>query len=119
MAAGILLDSWITGLPVVPRRTSGNGREIARAAGVLELPLGGDAGEIAPVWRSMDHGKPVVNGYSGYDPPHHRLLRLALERHDTAVLAGVAEFGHPVAIDTESAEAGLEHRSPPASRHPR
>lgn len=109
MAAGILLDSWITGLPVVPAPDKWQWpAEIARAAGVLELPLGGDADEIAAVWRSMDHGKPVVNGYSGYDPPHHRLLRLALERHDAAVLAGVAEFGPLlVAIDTESAEAGL------------
>ena len=109
MAAGILLDSWITGLPVVPAPDKWQWpAEIARAAAVLELPLGGDADEIAAVWRSMDHGKPVVNGYSGYDPPHHRLLRLALERHDAAVLAGVAEFGPLlVAIDTESAEAGL------------
>jgi hypothetical protein len=60
------------------------------------------------VWRSIDHGKPVVNGYSGYDPPHHRLLRLALERRDPAVLGGVAEYGPIlVAIDNDSGEAGF------------
>jgi F5/8 type C domain-containing protein len=109
MAAGILLDSWITGLPVVaaPDRWQWPA-EITRAAGVLELPLGGDLDEIAAVWRSMEHGKPVINGYSGYDPPHHRLLRLALERHDTDVLSGVAEYGPIlIAIDTESAESAF------------
>jgi hypothetical protein len=109
MAAGILLDSWITGLPVVPAPDTWPWpAEITRAAGVLELPLGGDSDEIAAVWRSIDHMKPVINGYSGHDPPHHRLLRLALQRHDTAVLTGVAEYGPIlIAIDTDSAESGF------------
>ena len=109
MAAGILLDSWIAGLPIVPAPDNWKWpTEIARAAGILELPVGGDGDEIAAVWRTLDHGKPVVNGYSGYDPPHHRLLRLALERHDTAVLEGVAEYGPIlVAIDAQSGESGF------------
>ena len=109
MVAGILLDSWITALPVAPSpdKVQWPG-EIARAAGVLELPLGGNGDEIAAVWRSIDHGKPVVNGYSGYDPPHHRLLRLALERRDISVLGGVAEYGPIlIAVDNESAESGF------------
>jgi len=109
IAAGILLDSWIAALPVAPEPDKWQWpAEITRAAGILELPLGGDADEIAAVWRSIDHGKRVVNGYSGYDPPHHRLLRLALERHDTSVLAGLAEYGPIlIAIDTDSAESGF------------
>lgn len=109
MAAGILLDGWITGLPVVPAPDTWPWpAEISRAAAVLELPLGGDVDEIAAVWRSMDHGKRVINGYSGHDPPHHRLLRGAVERRDPAVLAGVAEYGPIlVAVDTESADGGF------------
>ena len=106
MAAGILLDGWITGLPVVPAPDNWQWpAEIARAAAVLELPLGGDSDEIAAVWRSMDHGTRVINGYSGHDPPHHRVLRAAFERRDPAVLAGVAEYGPIlIAIATESAD---------------
>ena len=104
LAAGIFLDSWIT-LPVAPPPATWQW-PAARAAAVLELPLGGDGDEIAAVWRSMDHRKRVINGYSGYDPPHHRLLRGALERHDTAVLAGVAEYGPIlVTVDPESGES--------------
>lgn len=109
MAAGILLDGWIAALPVAPAPVSYHWPpEAARAAAVLELPLGGDGDEIAAVWRSIDHRRPVINGYSGYDPPHHRLLRRAVERRDPAVLAGVAEYGPiVVAIDTESADSGF------------
>ncbi len=107
IAAGILLDSWIA-LPVVPAPERWQWpAEVSRAAAVLELPLGGDSDEIAAVWRSMDHG-PVINGYSGYDPPHHRLLRLALERRDPSVLSGVAEYGPIlVAVDNNSEESGF------------
>jgi hypothetical protein len=109
MAAGILLDGWITELPVAPRPERWQWpAEISRAAAVLELPLGGNGDEIAAVWRSIDHGRRVINGYSGYDPPHHRLLRLAIERRDAALLAGVAEYGPIlIALDTESADSGF------------
>ena len=109
IAAGILLDSWIISLPVAqaPQRWHWPA-EIARAAAVLEMPVGGDGEEIAAVWRSMAHGRRVVNGYSGYDPPHHRLLRRAVERRDPAVLTGVAEYGPIlIAIDSERADSGF------------
>lgn len=107
MAAGILLDGWITGLPVVPAPDTWQWpSEIARAAAVLELPLGGDTDEIAAVWRSIDHRTHVINGYSGYDPPHHRVLRAAFARRDRAVLDGVAEHGPIlIAIDTDRSDA--------------
>ncbi len=109
IAVAILLDGWIAGLPVVPPPDKWPWpADVARAAAVLELPIGGDLDEIAAVWRSMDHGRRVVNGYSGYDPPHHRLLRHALERHDVAVLSALAEHG-PIllAIDGEKDDAGF------------
>lgn len=107
LAAGILLDSWIAGLPVVPPPDKWRWpAEIASAAAVLEMPAGGVIAQIAAVWRSMDHGKRVVNGYSGHNPPHHRLLTHAIERRDPAVITGLAEYGPIlVAIDREHADA--------------
>jgi hypothetical protein len=109
MAAGILLDSWITGLPVAPEPDRWAWpSDVARAAAVLELPLGGDGEEIAAVWRSMDHGRRVVNGYSGYAPPNHRVLVAASEHRHPSVLSGVAEYGPIlVALDSEHADAGF------------
>jgi len=103
MAAGVLLDGWITALPVAaPPPSWAWPAETARSAAVLELPIGGDLDEIAAVWRTTGHGRPVINGYSGYDPPHHRLLRRALARHDSSVLKGIAEFGPIlIALDPE------------------
>ena len=32
------------------------------------------------MYRGMMHGRPVVNGYSAFAPPHYSLLRHDLER---------------------------------------
>jgi hypothetical protein len=41
---------------------------------VLELPTRGWAEDVAAMYRGMAHGRPVVNGYSGYPAPHYELL---------------------------------------------
>jgi hypothetical protein len=45
------------------------------------------------MYRAMRHGLPVVNGYSGYVPPHYHALRLGLEREEPGVLAAIREHG--------------------------
>jgi hypothetical protein len=104
MAAGILLDGWIAVLPVAAPPPSWRWpAATAQAAAVLELPVGGDLDEIAAVWRTIDLRRPAINGYSGYDPPHHRVLRRALERHDSSVLKGVSAYG-PLMIALDPAD---------------
>ncbi len=83
-------DSWPAALPSVaapPAMTMPDGR-----AAVLELPLGGVFDDIAAVYRSIFHGRPVVNGYSGYDPVGYQILRLSLERRDESVLPVLASY---------------------------
>lgn len=62
----------------------------ARHPAVVELPLGGVAEDTVAIYHSMSHGRPVVNGYSGYDPPHYALLRLAVRLGDPDGLAAIA-----------------------------
>ena len=64
---------------------------------VLELPLGDVFDDIAAVYRSVFHGRQVVNGYSGYDPPAYQILSLALERRDDAVVPVLASYA-PVLV---------------------
>jgi len=37
---------------------------------VVELPRRDHFDDVAAMYRGMSHGRPVVNGYSGYVPPH-------------------------------------------------
>lgn len=50
---------------------------LARGDGgaILELPFGDGIGELPYMYFSTLHGRPLVNGYSGYAPPTYRHLR--------------------------------------------
>lgn len=41
---------------------------------VIELPRRSLFDDVAAMYRGMQHGRPVVNGYSGYSPPHYTFL---------------------------------------------
>jgi hypothetical protein len=47
---------------------------------VVELPRHDHFDDVAAMYRGMAHGRPVVNGYSGYVPPHwgHLIFDLAV-----------------------------------------
>jgi hypothetical protein len=92
----LAVDSWPAALPAAalpaPMMTPPDGRAV-----VLELPLGDVFDDIAAVYRSIFHGRRVVNGYSGYDPPAYQVLRLSLERRDESVVPVLASFA-PVLV---------------------
>lgn len=90
-AAGVLWDGWL----VLPIREVPAGLRLAPpqpVAAVLELPLGGER-DTSAMYRGTTHGLPVVNGYSGYVPPHYHALRLGLEREEPGVLGAIREHG--------------------------
>ena len=82
VAVGVLWDAWITSLPLVPvPAASPLATRPGNDGSVLELPLGGLT-DAAALYRSIDHRRPVLNGYSSYYPPHYLPLLVGLERHD-------------------------------------
>jgi hypothetical protein len=92
-AVAILADGWIRGInmavppqqwPRVERRDS--------TVPVLELPLGPDW-DAAATFRSMRHRRRVLNGVSGYDPPHYAPLSSGLESREPDVLRAIASLG--------------------------
>jgi hypothetical protein len=71
----IVIDGWVV-VPVVdvpappPPGLS--------ADMVIELPAYGWVENVQAMYRGMTHGRPVVNGYSGYVPPHFQTLQVDL-----------------------------------------
>jgi F5/8 type C domain len=59
---------------------------------ILELPLGPEW-DAAATFRSIWHRRRVVNGVSGYDPPHYAPLMDALDSRDPALLLALASLG--------------------------
>ena len=93
MAAGILADTWMREMriDVVPARSAI--LEQSATGPVLELPLGSLHRDVAAMYRGIFHGQPVVNGYSGFFPPHYPALAYGLARFDDALLARLSTLG--------------------------
>src|SRR5262249_47876145 len=57
-----------------------------RAATVLELPMTDDFSDTAAMLRATYSGHALVNGFSGYLPPHYLMLQEGLRQRDPSVL---------------------------------
>ena len=82
-AIGIVVDSAIGEMPLraLPLRLSSLEALPGRAP-VVELPMGFSGDDLAAMYRGMYHGRPVVNGYSGFFPPSYDVLRLGFALRD-------------------------------------
>lgn len=106
---GLLADGWGP-LRVAPAPAPGP--EWQNVSAVIELPPDpGRSGDFSALYRSMFHGRPIVNGYSGYFPPHYLPLAFAIRDHQYSALQEVA-VGRPLGVavnraasDASTAEA--------------
>ncbi len=94
--AGAWLDGWMVPLPLVAPPGRVELPDLPGSA-VIELPLGEGAVDTAAMYRAMTHGRPLVNGYSGHQPPHYVILAMALRRGDPSALLELAR-GRPLLI---------------------
>jgi len=78
---------------------------------LVELPLGQADYDLRAVYYSTIHWRPIVNGYSGFFPPHYGLLTTALSeipRHPDVSLEPLRASGATHAIVHESAYQDAE-----------
>ena len=102
-------DTWMASMPLVDTPRSFQALQCAgRSTGPLvELPLGETYADVAGMYRQMSHGRPLVNGYSGYFPPHYAALRFGLSLRDPDVLTQLAAHGiNDVIVDRETDPGG-------------
>jgi hypothetical protein len=109
VSLAVLADGWVTNFPLarapdtwkVESCTGGPG-------GLVELPLGDPFRDVAAMYRAMGHGRPLVNGYSGYFPPHYAALRFGLGLRDDDVLTQLAAHGvSDVVVDSGRDSEGV------------
>lgn len=78
---------------------------------LVELPIGQPDYDLRAMYYSTVHWRPVVNGYSGFFPPHYGLLAAALSemgRHPDVSLQALRDSGATHAIVHEGAYLGAE-----------
>ena len=83
IGALLVIDGWVV-VPVVA--VPAPPPPGLHAEMVIELPAYGWVENAQAMYRGMSHGRPVVNGYSGYVPPHFHRLQLDLFKDCVATI---------------------------------
>jgi hypothetical protein len=97
VAAGLMADGWLDPMRLV----TPPGRQALAAvpvdAAILELPPDERHVNLMAMYRAFFHRRPLVNGYSGYFPPHFTILMQAVRRGDASPILELAR-NRPLAI---------------------
>jgi hypothetical protein len=113
-------DGWIRALPLagLPERFAA--LETLNAGAVAELPVDDMVAGIAALYRSIDHHRPTVNGYSGFVPNHYQVLRAAIAADGMEAFDALTPYGPLTFVDAHGRiVATREERRPdpaPAGR---
>lgn len=91
-SAGILAEGW-RGVPLLAPPPASVLKTTDGPGAVIELPFGVPARDGQAMYRGMGHLHPVVNGYSGHEPPNWIVLRLALPSTEPELLRELAAHG--------------------------
>jgi hypothetical protein len=89
IAVGIGIDGFMkpVGVTAPPGRVE---LPDVPAATVLELPPDDTTVTVGAMFRSIAHGRPLINGYSGYIPTHYGILCQSLRRNDPSAVIELA-----------------------------
>jgi hypothetical protein len=119
VAVGAFAETWMAEMPLaaVPRTFAAVNCPGHSTGPMIELPLGDTYADLAGMYRQMSHKRPLVNGYSGYFPPHYGPLRVGLGLRDPDVLTELAASGvNDVIVDRNTDPGGRWDRY--VSAHP-
>lgn len=105
-AAGVLWDGWLDRIPIGAAPAEMELPAPGPVTAVLELPLEVQR-DTSAMYRGMSHGLPVVNGYSGFPPPHYLALMPGLERQEPGLLGVLRERG-PILVFVDRAAPDAE-----------
>ncbi|HET9466899.1 MAG TPA: discoidin domain-containing protein [Vicinamibacterales bacterium] len=107
VSLGVLADTWMAAMPLVetPKPFAVMSCATGDSGPIAEFPLGQTYPDVAAMYRQMSHRRPLMNGYSGYFPPHYTALQRGLSLRDPDVLTQLATFGVTTAIVDREADS--------------
>ena len=92
--------------------------QLSPAAVIADLPLGQTDYDVRAMYYSIDRWRPIVNGYSGFFPPHYGQVKVALSevpRHPDVSLDVLRQLGVTHIIVHEAAYLDAEGRETTAT----
>jgi hypothetical protein len=103
---GVLADGWVATMPLARQPPASVLAPTDAPGAVLEVPVGNPLDGVAAMYRGMSHRRQVVNGFSGYVPPHYVVLRSAIASDDPTVFDALASLGVRHIVVTSDADTG-------------
>jgi hypothetical protein len=88
-----------------------DGGPIVREGAVLELPLGDVFADARAMYRAMTHGRPLVNGYSGYAPVYYEPLAIGIRERDPRTLDVLRQYAPITVVIREDSGGAVDSRS--------
>jgi hypothetical protein len=109
-AIAIALEGWVFAFPMaaVPPLESIS-PALDPGAAVLEVPMRDVYADTTAMLRATVHRHPVVNGFSGYRPPHYDPLREGLLAGDASTVAALRQFGELIVQVTRTGDPEGNH----------
>jgi hypothetical protein len=105
LGLAIVAEGWMSRMPLVAVPVSLS--IPAEAVAVLELPTPDAQRDATAMYRSLSHGRPVINGWSGYAPPSHARAMPEVGKGDAAPLIEWTRLG-PIAVVVDLTSASAE-----------
>jgi hypothetical protein len=93
VCAAIAFEGWVPHMEIAKVPSHLDLAGVDRGAVVLELPMIDDYSDTAAMLRATENGHVLVNGFSGYIPPHYALLQEGLRTFDSSVIDALQRFG--------------------------
>ena len=104
----ICAEGWLTSVPTTAVPSTWTSVDDANPdVPLLELPLG-PQWDHAATFRATAHRRRLMNGVSGFDPPHYAPLAAGLRAGDPEMLTALAAIG--------TYEVSIEHANDPTRR---
>lgn len=108
VCAAVLFEGFVFEMGVANVPPSVDFAGLDRGAVVLELPMNDDYTDTAAMLRATQTGHLLVNGFSGYMPPHYGLMKEGLGMFDESVLRALQQYGPLLVFIHE--ERDTDHR---------
>jgi hypothetical protein len=93
LVLGVALDGWVPRIKTDPIPAAVDLSGFDRAIPVLELPMEDLYSDTTAMLRATVHGHPLVNGYSGYLPPHYPALQQEMQDFNAEALTSLRTSG--------------------------
>jgi hypothetical protein len=108
LTTALVADGWIRAMPLEQAPDAWPRGASETPGAIVSLPLGHPGDDLKTMYRAIQYGRPIVNGYSGYFPPWYPSLRAGLDAKDPSLLEelsalGVTEIVVDTSIDSDGA----------------